>query len=161
MEKDDTLPLSSDERLWAALAHGSVIFMGWGLLASVAVWITQRGKSPYATFQALQALVYQMFQRIFIILVSLVTQVLAIPLLIGGLNWAERTSLMRGIEPEMLAMFPIMLIMLVMVCLIGLYFLIGIVGAISCVTGREFRYPIIGRWMEKYLTAETSIEEVD
>ncbi|RPJ37755.1 MAG: hypothetical protein EHM21_17795, partial [Chloroflexi bacterium] len=52
--------LTTENRLLAALAHGAVITQGLGLLAGVIVYVTQREKSRWAAFQALQAAVYQL-----------------------------------------------------------------------------------------------------
>ena len=54
---------SSDELTWAALAHASAllnVFGGvGGLIAALVIWLTQREKSAWVAFQALQALVFQ------------------------------------------------------------------------------------------------------
>lgn len=50
----------SREDALAAVAHGSVIAQGIGILAGVLVYINQRDKSRYAAFQALQAAVFQL-----------------------------------------------------------------------------------------------------
>ena len=56
--------LSVENRLLAALAHGSVFAQGIGILVGVLVYITQREKSRYAAFQALQAAVFQLISLI-------------------------------------------------------------------------------------------------
>jgi hypothetical protein len=38
----------SDERLMAAIAHGSVVVTGPGIVVGVLVWLTQKEKSPWA-----------------------------------------------------------------------------------------------------------------
>jgi len=54
------LETSSDERLMAAIAHGSVVVTGPGIVVGVLIWLTQKEKSPYAAAQAMQAAVYQL-----------------------------------------------------------------------------------------------------
>ena len=52
---------SSDEKILAALAHGSVFLMFLGPVVPVILWVTQRKKSNYVSFHALQAMGYQAF----------------------------------------------------------------------------------------------------
>ena len=55
---------TQDERVLAALAHGSIL-LGFftsgigGMVAALVSWLAERGKSAYASAQALQALVFQ------------------------------------------------------------------------------------------------------
>ena len=50
---------SQEERLMAALSHGSIIVSGMGIIVAVVVWLTQKDKFPYAARQAMQATIYQ------------------------------------------------------------------------------------------------------
>ncbi len=51
---------NQEERIMAALSHGSVVLFGAGVIAAIVLWVTQKEKSAYVAFQALQATVYQM-----------------------------------------------------------------------------------------------------
>ncbi|MBD3210591.1 hypothetical protein GF318_04390 [Candidatus Micrarchaeota archaeon] len=57
----------AENRLLAALAHGSVVAQGVGILVGVFIYITHRDKSRYAAFQALQAAVFQLLNLIVVI----------------------------------------------------------------------------------------------
>jgi len=48
-----------DERVTAALAHAATLLPMMGALASIVIWATQKDRSRYVAFQALQAAVYQ------------------------------------------------------------------------------------------------------
>ncbi len=50
---------TSDDRIWAALAHASALLMFVGPLVPLIICESQRKKSNYAAFQALQAMAYQ------------------------------------------------------------------------------------------------------
>lgn len=50
---------TQDERIMAALAHVTVIWPTLGMIAPIVIWGTQREKSPFVGFQALQAAAYQ------------------------------------------------------------------------------------------------------
>ena len=67
-----TLP-TQNERIAAALAHAGTC-VAW-FLAPLGVWLIERGRSPWAARQALQALLWSGFGTI----VSLATCGLAIP----------------------------------------------------------------------------------
>jgi len=67
-----TLP-TQNERIAAAIAHAGTC-LAW-FLAPLAVWLIERGRSPWAARQALQALLWSGFGTI----VSLATCGLAIP----------------------------------------------------------------------------------
>ena len=46
---------TQDERVMAAVAHATIIFSAVGLIGPLIIWGTQREKSPFLAFQALQA----------------------------------------------------------------------------------------------------------
>lgn len=130
-------PLSpADERLWAMLAHLSVLlnlvtgFLGVG--AALIIYLVYRGRSRYVAYQALQAL---MFQLIFWggggLLIGLVWAVV-------GLLSAVLVGLLlipfAVIATIVLAAFPVVAVVY------------GLVGAIQCNRGEDFRYWLIGDW---------------
>lgn len=133
---------STENRLLAALAHGSVVAQGIGILVGVLVYITQRDKSRYAAFQGLQAAVFQLVNLIIVIGMWVVWGVLY------GLSIIQLIRLGENAEPP--AFFWIALISMVIpiiyMVLISLY---GLWGAVRTWQGKDFRYLIIGRWLEK------------
>jgi len=146
-------PIPSEERLWAALAHAGVMLMGWGLIAPVLVWVMQRGKSAYASFQALQALAYQVFFMIYWMVVIAC---------MSGLFIVFATGFIIALEPSGASEPPMMLFLVEFVYFIAMfaaaaaYWVLGLVGAGMCLAGKEFRYPLAGRWMERYLSRHTA-----
>ena len=50
---------STEERVWAVLAHLSALAFGMGLLLPIIGWSEQRRKSKFIAYQCLQALGYQ------------------------------------------------------------------------------------------------------
>jgi uncharacterized Tic20 family protein len=138
---------TSDERTMAALAHGSVIFSFFGPIIPALIWAFQRRKSPYAAFHALQAMGYQML-TFWVGIAAYLLFVLLITLLIVPLA-ALAESGSKGFEMAPFALQGSM--MFFMFGFMGLYFLIGIVGAVLCLTGKDFKYPLLGKRLEKYL----------
>ncbi len=134
--------LSTENRLLAALAHGSIILQGMGMLVGVLVYITQREKSRFAAFQALQAAVYQ-----------LITMIIAIVFwMLWGICYTLSFIPLIGL-PEDAPPPPIfwvglgsMVIPLATMAVLGLY---GLWGALRVWQGRDFRYALIGSWLER------------
>lgn len=133
---------STEERLMAAIAHGSVVASGLGILVGVVVWLTQREKSAYAARQGLQAAVYQLLGMVVIVTLWV----------LWGIFYAFTfIPLIRNPEQYQDAPPPIfwvgmgsMVIPLAVMVLWGLY---GLWGALQCWRGQEFRYVLIGRFL--------------
>jgi len=144
-------PVSSDDRITAALAHGAVILGLWGMLIAAVIWVTQKEKSAYVRVQALQAMIYQ--------IAGLVIQLL-LGLLWGLCGFGFFFLMMFGTllsatlveEPSHMPL-PIFLNMLAplgLFCLLIPYLLIwlgfiayGFYGAYQVYQGRDFRYAVI------------------
>ena len=149
MSANETKP-SADERVTAALAHGVVIAYGLGAVGAVVMWLLQKEKSKYVAFQALQAAVYQ--------LVGLLVQ------LIGWSCWGccyglsfipiiANAEKYKDAPPP--AFFFISLgLMVVPLGVMGLWILYGLWGAWRAFQGRDFRYIVLGRMLERYLAEE-------
>ena len=136
---------NTENRLLAALAHGSVVAQGLGILVGVVVYVTQRDKSRYAAFQALQAAVYQLINLIIIMGLWLVWGVFyglsMIPLI-------QQANANPDAPPP--AIFWVSMISMVIplfyMLLITLY---GLWGGVRTWQGKDFRYLLIGGWLEK------------
>jgi uncharacterized Tic20 family protein len=140
------ITLTPEEKLHAALAHGSVIFSFFGPIGPVIVWLLQRRKSKYVSFHALQAMGYQVFTFWIWILMSIFFPLLFLVLLVPGMFLLEDT--------QYFDIFPFIFQVVFLIALfgmLGLYMLIGLVGAGFCIAGKDFRYPVLGHWLAKYL----------
>jgi uncharacterized Tic20 family protein len=144
---------SSDEKILAALAHGSVFLMFLGPIVPVILWASQRKKSKYVSFHALQAMGYQAFYFWLGIVVWILVMLLVI-CLIPAFGIFIESSWDPAVAP-FLFQIPIFLMIF---GFIGLFFLLGIAGAVACLLGHDFRYPILGRWLEKYLSYDANSE---
>src|SRR5512147_3094320 len=60
MTNIDALTPNQDERVMAALSHVSALLPMIGVIAPIVIWATQKEKSQYVAFQALQAIAYQL-----------------------------------------------------------------------------------------------------
>lgn len=143
---------STEERVWAVLAHLSALALGMGLLLPVIGWSEQRRKSNYASFQSLQALGYQSLGYTVWILLSLL-----IVIVLSIITVAELGAASQGGEDMNTLLMPTVIIHVVVTfSLLGLYFLMPFVAAIACALGRDFRYPIMGNRLARYLGFDRS-----
>ena len=139
---------STEERVWAALSHLSALAFGMGVLLPIIGWSEQRRKSNYATFQALQALGYQSLGYTAWMLSYWVVMTLLLVIVVAALSFV--TARTGELEPVAMAGFNIVLFLFVFFGF-GLYFLFPVIAAISCALGRDFRYPVLGDRLARYL----------
>ena len=148
---------STENRLLAALAHASVVAQGIGILVGVLVYITQRDKSRYVAFQALQAAVFQLLNLIITV---------AVWLLWGACYGLSMIPLIIQAEANPNAPPPAifwismasMIIPLIYMVIVGLY---GLWGGVRAWQGADFRYLFLGGWLERsgLWQAEDSVEK--
>lgn len=163
--------ITQDDRIMAAVGHATVVWPMLGIIAPLIVWATQREKSPFVAFQALQAAVYHMT----LILAGLIcgicylftyfgaiVGVLGIPfgmLLTMPSEATQAEELSPGALVAIVLAFLAMLVFyLLMFSLAGLglvawvaYVAYGLYGAVASLQGKDFRYLIIGPRLERYL----------
>ena len=124
-----TTGITDDDRLLAALAHGSMwlnLVTGFlGLAVSGGIWLVYRNRSRWVAGQALQATFLQL-------LYVLAVGAMGTSFGLGAALW------WTGIG---LAFFP--LGCLVGLVVVGLFFY-SLYGALQAYAGRDFRHPILG-----------------
>jgi len=147
---------TSEEKVLAALAHGSVIFMFLGPFGALIIWAIQRTKSKYVRYHALQAMGYQTFSFWAWMIVTFLFMILFVGLMVV-LSVVTSDSASSTPPDSFFIIQP--LLMLFIFGIWGLMFLFGIVGAVLCMMGKDFRYPVIGSWLQnKVLHAPTEEE---
>ncbi len=141
--------LKQDEKVMAGLAHGSILLSIFtngigGIVAALVIWLIEKEKSAYAAFQALQALVYQAVTFLLTMLVwccwGVVWMIMFIPPLMA------RPEAYQNAPPA--GMWIGLVLMVVPLAIWGLTILYGLWGAARCLGGHDFRYAIVGRWLE-------------
>jgi uncharacterized Tic20 family protein len=145
----DELAVTQDEKMLAGLAHGSILLgvftSGFGgIIAALIIWLVQKEKSAYVAFQALQALVYQgvvflLTMAAFCLWGACWMLMFMVPMMAnsGAYEYAPPPSFWVGLA-----------LMVVPFAVWGLTLVYGIVGAIRCLGGHDFKYAIIGNWLE-------------
>ncbi len=138
---------AQDDRIWAAIAHGSGFVVFFGPIIPVILWFTQRKRSAYIAFQALQAMVYQsLFFWSWVLLAPLLAILVVVVMVFAGLLLAQDQGkqFLIGVLPQLLMWGTILGTFLV-------YTGIGVWGAIASLRGRDFRYPFFGERMARML----------
>ncbi len=149
--------VSDDERLWAAVAHASAWITLFGGIISIGaivpvsifiplvIYFLFRKKSEFVAYHALQAFVVQLLGTVGV----------ALLLTAGGVVW------LVGLVVAFLSV-----LLLVGFVLVPLWLLVGLIvavgaalmplvmvvfatiGALETLRGRDYRYPVIGRWID-------------
>ena len=141
-----------EDRLWAVLSHLSSLAFGMGVFLPIVGWSEQRRKSNYVSFQTLQALGYQSLGFTVWVLSYLVVLIVVLILLIVMSFQAEKSGkpfnpfLGPGAILSFIVLFGFFII----------YFLLPIIAAVACAIGKEFRYPILGDRLARYLDYDPS-----
>lgn len=150
----NTTPTTED-RVWAVITHLSALAFGMGIALPIVGWSDQRRKSNYASFQSLQALGYQslgftvwvLSYLVIIIVVSLII------LAITGLSSSDPENIDAALAPWLIVL------VLVVFGFLGIYLALPVVAAIACALGRDFRYPLLGDRLARYLEYEPVQEQ--
>ena len=155
----------------AALGHATIIWPVMGIAAPLIIWATQREKSRFVAFQALQAAVYHMTLILaglacgacyFCSYVGMIVGAIAMPFS-AALTMPATGPSGEDLPPE--ALIPILLGFLGMIvfylAIFGLLFLglavwaayigYGLYGAVANLRGKDFRYAFLGSRLERYL----------
>ena len=140
--------LSSDEKLFGALAH---LF---GPLVALVVWFTQKEKSRFVKFQALQALAFDTILMIVMGVVFFCLFGIMFAGMFGAVFYTLGNSSPSPDTAPTFIMLPALFPFMIFGCAFPLSFLIltvRVVAAISIMNGRNYKYPWLGKWLENYL----------
>ena len=142
-----------DERVMAAVAHVTVIFSAVGLIGPLIIWGTQKEKSPFVAFQALQAAAYQFLLLLGGLLAGALymCSFLSLPVTaLLSLPFDERAALCFPFLGFSCTFGVLFLLMLAWMAYVGY----GLFAAVSVLQGNDFRYVFLGPRLERYLERE-------
>jgi uncharacterized Tic20 family protein len=145
-----TLP-DQEERIMAALSHGSALLPMIGIILPIIIWVTQKEKSKYVAFQALQAAGYQVLM-ILAGFVGMGCYMVSIFGVFGGGILATNSGRNLGIG-ELFMFFPFLVFGLIF-CGGFLFIAYALFGAVMALQGKDFRYLLVGSQVEKFLQKE-------
>lgn len=141
--------VTHDEQVMAALAHGSILLgiftngIG-GIGATLVIWLTQREKSAYAAFHALQALIYQVVVMVVAMIFWCCWGGMWILTIMPPLI-ANPEAYNNAPPPGMWVWMAMMVFPLGFMALSVIY---GLVGAVRTLGGHDFKYAGVGNWVE-------------
>jgi uncharacterized Tic20 family protein len=147
----ETAP-TSDERLLAALSH---VF---GLVIALVIWITQKDKSRFVRFQAMQAVAFDVvvFIAVFIAIGC------AFVFIVGGgvlasagaaaaaVSGEEAGGPLAGLLISLSIILPFGINCLIFLLVIGVL-VARVVAAVNVYQGRNYHHPWLGERVEKML----------
>lgn len=137
---------TQDEKLMAALAHGSIVTGQIGIIAAIAIYLTQKDKSVYAAKQAAQAALYQLVGFLAIILVWICWGAFYAATFIPIIN--DPNQFNDAPPPIFWVGMGSMICPFIIMILWGLY---GVIAAIQTWQGKDFKYAVIGNIVEQRL----------
>ncbi|MEI8132808.1 MAG: DUF4870 domain-containing protein [Leptolinea sp.] len=143
-----------DECVMAGLSHMAALLPLIGVVAPVVIWVTQKDKSKYVSFQALQAVAYQ-----FVMIVAYFLSMMAYMVSFFGtfifLPFSESTG-SESANP--LIFLPILVPFLIFAGIFFFGFLFvayGVFGGIMAFLGKPFRYLLVANWIERYMSKQS------
>ena len=133
--------INSNNKLMSMLSHLSILIPNIGVIAPLVIWITQKDKSKFIRFNAIQAI---FFQLVFFALVML-------SIFVGFiLMFVSLPSLTANPDAAPGVLFWVSMGIMNLYFPLWLFFSIyAIVAAVKSFKGRIFRYLIIGKIIEK------------
>jgi len=150
MTTDQNSIPSQNDRIMAALGNISILLPLIGLMVPIIIWVTQKEKSKYVSFQALQAIAYHLVM-IFAYFIGMGCYMISFFSTFLTLPFANETS---GSSASPLLMVGFIVPFLVMGAIfIGgtIFVLYGIIAAVMTLQGKDFRYFIIGNRVASFL----------
>ncbi len=146
MTTAESTPISSDDRVMAALAHF------FGLFGALIIWATQKDKSRFVKFQALQSLAFGGLLTIVMMLAMLCT----FGVMLVGMAGAVIASSRASASPQSVSNIAALAALSPMsfFCIMPVSFaaaLVQMIAAISVATGHNWRYPFIAPRVEAFM----------
>ncbi len=144
--------LSTEQKMMAALSHFSILIFGFGMILPAVFWSSQRNRSKYVSFQALQALAFQVSQSVGGLVLALVGMIVFLILsLIGAIFYTSTTT-----SRNLLIIGGLIALGLLVVGSMA-YLILGVIGGIACMLGIEFDYPWLGGWIRRRITGDRNV----
>jgi len=150
----------SDEKLLAGFAYLL------GFVPAVFIWLLKKDESPYIKFHALQALIYSGIVSCFSALLLAVQVALIIVTAAGA--FIGTNIIADALEPESPTIYFFISIFMIMIMLVGLSIiallvvsprLVNFIAAIFAFTGKGWRYPLLGNWVERILQKDWALSK--
>jgi uncharacterized Tic20 family protein len=145
---EQTAGFDPEDRLVAAICHLGAFLPLFGMLSALIIWLTQKLRSRWLGFQALQALLFQGIASALYYVVGFGMTaayfVFALPLIaLSETGWGDRAPLL--LVPFFILFFGMLLLIMVAAFI---YYLLAALAAVNILRGRDYRYPLVGKLTE-------------
>lgn len=148
------------EHNWVAgMCHATVVIQMWGIILPILVWAIQKNESTRLEFQAAQSALYQGIAFVVYMLWMVVYILFLFGMFFIGIVDGVFTSgshISGSFGTALLGVFVIMFLA-IMACgmllyvLMPVYLIIALVATIRVVRGHDFKYPILGNLIARYM----------
>jgi uncharacterized Tic20 family protein len=149
-----------EDRWVTSMGHFSVIIMLWGMLVPVTAWILQGKRSLFLRFQTIQTLFFQIsvtllfFGGMFLYVAGAFAFLATI-----GISGDTGLSTQTGMV-GLVVFIVLMLIVVVIILIVPLFHIMGQWAGYRVLKGDNYRYPVIGKLVEKRLRQASSGSEI-
>jgi uncharacterized membrane protein len=146
------LALTSDESLLAAISYF------WGWMVVLIVWVTQKEKSRFVRFQAIQAMLFDLIVTVTFFLIIGCMMVFIFGVLAFGIGdlalvGSQANPLTAPFRTIIALMTAVPLIIpCILVPIAGIIFVVRLSATIQTYQGKDFHYPWLGRQIETSLS---------
>ncbi len=128
--------------------------MGW--IVALIVIAVEQGKSRFVRFQAIQSILFSLTMFVvYTIVISCMLMLLfggmAVGLVSAGLAENAGTEPGIGIYVAGVSMMSFWVLAPCFTVVALCTFIVRLIAAVSAFTGKEFRYPVIGGWADRFL----------
>jgi uncharacterized Tic20 family protein len=132
--------LNSDHKLMSIFSHLAILIPNIGIVAPIFIWLTQREKSKFIRFHAMQAIFFQMLFFLLLMLSIFIGIILMAVAIMLANNSGSEPGVFFWISMGIVNFyFPLWFI----------FSIYAIVASVKSFRGKRFKYWIIGRIIEK------------
>ena len=158
-DSDAPLDAVNEERFAAAMAHFAIVYPLWGMAPSLIFLLLPGARSHYMKFQALQTIIFQAISSIVTIGLSMLAFILFINVLTTiVMPFIQNPGMFQPSIASLTPIFLFLLCLLLSVLLVPLYQIVGQWAGLRLLQGREYRYDIIGRLVERWLAKRAAAD---
>jgi len=150
-----------EDRWVAAMGHFSVVIAIWGMVAPLTAWVLQGKRSLFLKFQSIQTLVYQAgITILYLGMVFLYLFGILIISLIVMMGWTGNVGIDSPMGIVGIVFLGVSLLVVVIVMLfVPLLHILGQWAGYRVLKGDNFRYPLVGRLVEKWISNNSTTKE--
>jgi uncharacterized Tic20 family protein len=156
---DGTLDETRESQFVVSMSHAAGVLMMWGVLTPLALWITQKERSPYLRFQSMQATVYQFLAILGYFAFTAIYFLFFIGffglMVIGGSATQFSAGSSFGAIALLIFVFVMLLMWVVFMFAVPTYHLFAMIAGIQTLKGRDYHYPLLGNFIARRMNSET------